>query len=627
MKSQAILCQPDDAGMAAMMVSVRPNDLFRNAIVPQAFSGEILFLLDRSGSMHERIGEFNGPRKINVLREAMLLVISGLPKTCSFNIVSWGSETWALWEQSRKHSPDNIKEAKEYISQIDANFEGTDLLRAFKSTVQRRRGDTDSTQIVFLTDGELDPYEPMKFVWKTRQELQNKIRFFALGIGDNVPHSLIESIAKLGGGFGDIVDTTRNPRWHNRLNRLFKSSLEPDSWDCDIDIGHEFERHSLMGFRLNRDTSDSHGVPYFQAPHAISALHPFKFTTIFFLIEVKDRGVLPSEVIITTSTHGAKKKKYKLPVKHTTCRDRTMHRLAVKATLMDLEGLVKRKSSNSPLVEENAETIGIRYSITSKWTSFVAVPEDQPTTTTEGSVLEHYRAIYDGVGFDELLMTADSDNSENGSLCEDLYDCVSITDPLLEIGQNLKSVDYGSWPESPTQRVWGIDHGEFDGYLPESQNKEDSVTSPSPRSFDPLNWELAVEYQNVEGLFKLPESAKGLLHLHFCPNTSLAVGEKLEELLHIQVKDQGVSKAVLVDTIMTIMCYQTHLVLEEDIWDLMMERARDAVAEAIGQDNLEHLEDILTASMMHKHYRAATGTNGNEGGGCTGRTTCPACDI
>ncbi|KAF5237118.1 hypothetical protein FAUST_6258 [Fusarium austroamericanum] len=412
-QSQAILCPPDDAGMAAMMVSIRPSDLFRNAIIPQSFSGEILFLLDQSGSMNGSVNGCNGPRKIDVLREAMFLVISGLPKTCSFNIISWGSETWAMWEQSRKHSPGNINEARDYISQIDANLCGTDLLRAFNSTGQRRRRDSNSTQIVVLTDGELDADKPMEFVWKTRQALQNKVRFFALGIGGNVPHRLIEGIAELGGGLGDIVDTTQNPRWHGRLNRLLKSALEPDSWDCDIDIGHGFEQNSLMDVGFSSDISDTQRVPYFQAPHTIVTLHPFKFTSVFFLINVKDRGILPQEITIITTTEGAKKKTYGLPVTEALVRNKLMHRLAAKAVLMDLENTVKRESFRSTLVDENCQNIGTRYSVTSKWTSFVAVAQDaQVTTTNSSSIVEHYKAMYDGVDFNELLTEANSDGED-----------------------------------------------------------------------------------------------------------------------------------------------------------------------------------------------------------------------
>ncbi|KAM0382390.1 hypothetical protein ACHAPY_004382 [Fusarium culmorum] len=688
MQSQAIVCPPDDAGMAAMMVSIRPSDLFRNAIIPQSFSGEILLMLDQSSSMNERVGKYNGPRKIDVLREAMFLVISGLPKTCSFNIISWGSETWAMWEHAKGHSPSNIKDAKDYISQIDANLRGTDLLRALKSTVQRRQDHSKSTQIIVLTDGQLNPNKSMEFVWKTRQALQNKIRFFTLGIGGNVPHRLIEGIAKLGGGFGDIVDTTQNPRWHGRLNRLLKSALEPDSWNCDIDIGQGFERKSLVDFRLNGGTSDPQRVPYLQAPYTITALHPFTYTSIFFLIDVKDCRILPTEVTIITTTNGMKKKTYGLPVRQMTGRDGTMHKLAAKAALTDLEYLVKQESSNSPQVGDNAQTIGIRYSITSKWTSFAAVPQDETTTTTvEGSMVEHYKAMYEDVGFHELLATTgpDSDDCTDCGYNPDNVEDTSSSTPALfpttcsyvpsykrKACKNQADSDGPSQEECEmvskrvrskidTPRARRITRGKerrgrttrlspdrfagssvvksirwrratpdmaisFDR-TSESESREEGNTLLFPKTIDPLKWEITVKHQNGQGLFELPESTKRLLYLHFCPNAALVAVERLETLLQSQGIDQGVSNVVLVDTIMTIMCYQTHLALEEDLWDLMMERAQNAVTETIGQDTMEVLEDILTASMMHQHYTILTGVNDNEDGWSTGREICPVCGV
>ncbi|WXC57927.1 hypothetical protein SNK03_003828 [Fusarium graminearum] len=661
-QSQAILCPPDDTGMAAMMVRIRPSDLFRNAIIPQSFSGELLFLLDQSGSMGESVDGYNGPRKINVLREAMFLVISGLPKTCSFNIISWGSETWAMWENAKSHSPDNIKEAKDYISQIDANLGGTDLLRALESTFQRRQDNGKSTQIIVLTDGELDPNEPMAFVWKKRQELQNKIRFFALGIGDNVPHHLIEGIAELGGGSGDIVDTTQNPRWHGRLNRLLKSALEPDSWDCDIDIGHWFKQNSLMDVGFNNDISDTQQVPYFQAPHTIVTLHPFKFTSVFFLINVKDRDILPQEITVTTTTEGAKKKTYRLPVKEVPAGNKVMHRLAAKVVLMDLEDTVKRESSSSAIVEENGQTIGTRYSVTSKWTSFVAVAQDKQETTTESSIVEHYKAMYDRVDFNELLVAAklgsddnyvtdDSDSAEHDdTYCDMNLDASSGF--WMSAGRDDSTIPFPPCPLNPetpqlmhaASLVRPSSHGQTFAYLSRrptrvdyesdaafpscgNESNEASFAPPFPKPIDPLNWEVAVEHQNGQGLFKIPESTKGLLYLHFCPNTALVSLEKLENLLHSEGIDQKVFKMLLIDTIMTILCYESHLSLEEDIWDLMMERARDAITETIGQEILEVLEETLTGAMMHQHYTTVTGVDGNEVGGSADGEICPVCDI
>ncbi|KAJ4115342.1 hypothetical protein NW768_011194 [Fusarium equiseti] len=807
-QSRAVLSQPDESGLAAMMVSIRPNELFRNAIIPQSFTGEILFLLDQSGSMDGWVGNDEASsddssfgsirpqsrssfRKIDVLREAMQLVLAGLPKTCFFNIISWGSETWAMWEQSRQHSPENLSEAKEYISEIMADMGGTDLLRALKSTVQRRRDDGKSTQIVVLTDGELDPEEPMEFVWKTRQELQENVRFFALGIGDDVPRSLIESIAELGGGFGDVVDTAQNPRWHARLNRLTRSALEPDTWDCDINIGDGFQQKSLIDYKPNGDTSEAQLIPYFQAPSNIAGLHPFRFTSIFFLIDVKNNEALPSEVTITTTTHGAKKKMYRVPVQSAAFQDGTMHQLAAKATLMDLEDLVKQQPSSTRLAEENAQSIGTRYSITSKWTSFVAVPEDEPANA-QGSLMEHYKAMFDGIDITELLNTESEDESEHGS---DMFphDYHKITpgnaayadnsaslgtafppsddDPILtewtgaesprfrfertnlpvwatglkgsdvQVGDHPSTAQGESLGQPPTAKAgpWSStseldrettlieynpkgsenvasdevlptyssndgkhaehvmipggttrvyngdsmamdegfewvrkksrpprskpDHDDplreylaeyrtstmvmepkrepvVDGCLPEpsgpsilngfdssdcGSTETDSVRHDTSEAMDPLDWEIAVKHQNGQGLFELPEEARSILHLHFCPKTRFELAIRLSKILH----DQGLEESLciqIIDSMMVVRCYQTHLAATEDIWDLMMERAQDAIAEVIGQDTLLLFEEILNDSMIHQHYKAATGV-GEQDEGSIGEATCPVCHI
>lgn len=142
---------------------------------------------------------------------------------------------------------------------------------------------------------------------------------------------------------------------------------------------------------------------------------------------------------------------------------------------------------------------------------------------------------------------------------------------------------------------------------------------------DPLNWETAVKYQNGKGLFDLLEEARNMLHLHFCPKTRLALTLKLSKILH----EKGLEKILciqIIDTMMIIKCYQTHLAMTEDIWDLVMERAQDDMVEAIGQDILEALERTLTESMMYQPYKAATGQEEDDGG-ATGGATCPVCDI
>ncbi|KAL7766715.1 hypothetical protein ACKLNR_004631 [Fusarium oxysporum f. sp. zingiberi] len=425
-KSGAIACAADDKGLAAMRVNIRPNDLFRNAIIPQSFTGEILFLLDQSGSMGWSNGSpgygrrRTGGRKIDVMREAMLLALSGIPSTCIFNIISWGSATVGLWENSQPHTQENIREAKSYVSQMEADMGGTDLLRALEAVVKRRVQERESTQIIVLTDGELEPEDSIQFIWKKRQLFGDKVRFFALGIGDEVSHRLVESIAECGGGYSDVVHTTQTPRWHDRLNRLLKSALEPNSWSCDIDLGSGFERKNLVDYNLGQDTpADGSNIPYIQAPFPISSLHPFSFAPISFLIDLRHGGAIPKTVTINTTTPGAKRKTYELPIEISSGRDGTIHRLVAKSLLLDLQDQIKRGVTETEVAKTNAETIGTMYSITSKWTSFVAVSENQPTQAVEEQKMNHYKALFDEIDIDELLNNVDDDESTtSGSLLE-----------------------------------------------------------------------------------------------------------------------------------------------------------------------------------------------------------------
>ncbi|KAG9500787.1 hypothetical protein J7337_006467 [Fusarium musae] len=419
-KSRAIACPVDDKGLAAMMVHIRPNDLFRNSIIPQSFTGEILFLLDQSASMGWTNGSpdydrrHTGARKIDVMREAMLLALSGIPSTCVFNVISWGSATMGLWETSRPHTKENIREAKTYVSQVEADMGGTDLLRALESTLKRRVQDRGSTQIIILTDGELEPEDSIQFIWKKRQLFGDSLRFFALGIGDEVSHRLVESIAECGGGYSDVVHTTQTPRWHDRLNRLLKSALEPNSWSCDIDLGSGFERKSLVDYELEQQTpAESHKTPYVQGPFPISSLHPFSFASISFLIDLRRGGELPKTVTINTTTAGAKKKTYELPIEQAPGNDGTIHRLVAKSTLLDLQDETKRVTGETQIAKTNAEYIGTTYSITSKWTSFVAVSENQPAQTVEEQKMNHYKALFDEIDIDELLNNVSDDETSS----------------------------------------------------------------------------------------------------------------------------------------------------------------------------------------------------------------------
>ncbi|EMT67976.1 von Willebrand factor A domain-containing protein 5A [Fusarium odoratissimum] len=664
-KSRAIACPADDKGLAAMRVNIRPNNLFRNAIIPQSFTGEILFLLDQSGSMGWSNGSpgygrrRTGGRKIDVMREAMLLALSGIPSTCIFNIISWGSATVGLWENSQPHTQENIREAKSYVSRMEANMDGTDLLRALEAVVKRRVQERESTQIIILTDGELEP-----------------------------------------------------------------------------------------------------------------------------------------EDSIHTTTAGAKKKTYELPIETSSGSDGTIHRLVAKSVLLDLQDSIKRGTTETEVAKGNAESIGTMYSITSKWTSFVAVSENQPNQTVEEQKMNHYKALFDEIDIDELLNNVDDESSITSERLErtraettdgSVSDLLLLTEEDAVAGELIAVTSkpsgdeshgqaaatlraQGSRPQkspqsaSPSRRPSADENGRvlepanstpspefyappvFSGHIPrpksivvserlsekvhrrkefaqaevadepmvapsanhgfaipaamikpeEPQASDDSDTSssdglarersmvtnvdsevfilggrqrfdrlskpdmprpvaspsgrpsvdergkapssqassqsdydsdydikslgsrdsasPQPEIHGPLDWQFAMECQD---------------------ETATKISPKICELLHnssIPEQERDDISARLLDTLMMIECYKTHRAQEEDTWDLMMERAWDAVISVLGlsdeEEELEELAGQLRGAMMHAHYIAATGVTGSETDGHTVNTVrCPTCNV
>ncbi|PHH79269.1 hypothetical protein CDD80_5264 [Ophiocordyceps camponoti-rufipedis] len=411
LRSRAVLAPADDSGLAALMIKLRPNDLFGSAVQPQKFEGEILFVLDRSSSM----GWGNGSSKIDVLRGAMALALSGLPSTCVFNIISFGNEVRGLWHESQSAGDAaNIQHARDHLPYIKADMGGTEVLLALRGAVEHRMESRSSTQVILITDGEVWDHLNyiLDFVWQTRKELADKVRFFTLGIGHSVSHHLVEGIADLGGGYCDVVDVVKHPRWESRFNRMLRSAMEPDSWTCDVSLGSGYERKSLLECRFDEGQfKDKSEMPVFQAPYPLPPLHPYSYKSVFYLLRLENREP-PSKVFVQTTTDGAKKKVYPLDVETASFNGGTIHHLAAKAVLLNLEDEVNRQTdSNSEMARLNAESLGARYSVASKWTSFVAVAEDMEAQ------IDLYKSPLQEMEVQQLLSLKDDEESNHSSSC------------------------------------------------------------------------------------------------------------------------------------------------------------------------------------------------------------------
>ncbi|RDA89210.1 hypothetical protein CP532_0514, partial [Ophiocordyceps camponoti-leonardi (nom. inval.)] len=615
LRSRAMLAPVDSSGHAALMIHLRPNDIFNNAVQPQNFTGEILFLLDRSGSMGWT-NEGDGRLKIDTMRAAMALALSGLPRTCVFNIISFGSEVRGLWHESQSAGDaEKVKDARAHIPYINSDMGGTEVLLALESALKHRMESRPSTQVILITDGEVGTElndEIISFVWNKRRELGHKVRFFTLGIGDSVSHLMVEGIARLGGGYCDVVDVVKRPRWEGRFNRLLRSAMEPDSWTFDVDLGPGYERKSLLDFKLGEDQlKDMSAVPVIQAPFPIPALHPYNYKSIFFLIDLRGNGKQPKKIFLHTKTDGARKKTYTLDVETVASKGGTMHHLAAKAILLGLDHETKIQGSEPYLARVNAELLGTRYSVASKWTSFVAVTEDR-----EAHKVDLYKSPFQQIDLQEFLSFDDDDDSDDDEFDSDVYstsgsdgcDLHSMSPPMpapMPVTMPSGHVAVDVEDEQGTAMETGSVSSGWES------EESDQLEVYRPSADGPITCEDAVWSQTTDG-FALPDVVQTKLRREFCNGTVTLLGELLQELSpSVELTD------VLVDTIMMISYFQTHLAVEEDAWCLLVDNAQRAVLLSLGfeedqEDKLERIYTVLRQALAHAHFIEAMKTSSTE---------------
>lgn len=211
---------PTIPNQRALMASLVPKFNLSN-IMP-----EIVFIIDRSGSMRD---------KIETLKSALKVFLKSLPLGVKFNICSFGSRHSFMWEKSKTYDQSSLDEALRYADTVASNFGGTDILSPVKATVKNRYKDM-ALEVLLLTDGEIWDQESL-FAFIGEAAAADPIRFFSLGIGDTVSHSLVQGVARAGNGFSQSVGT--NEQLDQKVVRMLKGALTPHVKNYTLEAEYE----------------------------------------------------------------------------------------------------------------------------------------------------------------------------------------------------------------------------------------------------------------------------------------------------------------------------------------------------------------------------------------------------
>ncbi|EKV11237.1 von Willebrand factor, type A [Penicillium digitatum] len=450
---------PTIPNQRALMATLVPKFSLRPA------SPEVVFVIDRSASMVSTIP---------TLRSALQVFLKSLPVGICFNICSFGHTHCFMWEKSQVYDALGLQYALDFVDTIDANMGGTEMKQAVIATVNNRLNSKD-LDVLILTDGQIYDQDDL-FDFVREKAADNTARFFSLGIGEAVSHSLIEGIARAGNGFSQSV--TEYEELDRKVVRMLKGALTPHVNDYKLEVEYDAEMEQEFDFVSETEEvtdseievkdkngdghvsieetarSSSQPISLFdenfqephldvgtkertcqklptlspprviQAPYNIPPLYPFVRTTVFLLLDPHPSEKIPKSLKLSATSNDGPLE-LRIPVCNIGTGE-TIHQLASRKAVIELEeghgwlphaidengnkfkqyhtGIKQR------LVEHECQSLGIKYQVTGKYCSFVALEECSSSSseqhgkqhTPKEYAVEHISPISNSVGFSSV---------------------------------------------------------------------------------------------------------------------------------------------------------------------------------------------------------------------------------
>jgi hypothetical protein len=193
---------------------------------------EIVFIADQSGSMQGA--------KNDALVSALTVFIKSMPMGVRFNICAFGNSYKTLWRKSQAYNEDNVKAAIAFVQTFAADYGGTKLQAPVQAAFENMLGDMP-LEVMILTDGEIWG-EQVLFDYINQQIVGEgaDARVFALGIGGDVSHTLVEGVAKAGNGFAQFV--TPGEGTDQKVIRMLKAALYPHLTNRTMEVQYHSDK-------------------------------------------------------------------------------------------------------------------------------------------------------------------------------------------------------------------------------------------------------------------------------------------------------------------------------------------------------------------------------------------------
>ena len=376
------------AVMACFCPDLEHNEAVAASIDDGEYLQEIVFVLDRSGSM--------SGGKMKRAKETLQLFLRSLDEGTLFNIVSFGSTFSKLFtDGSRPLNDETLGIATAEVAAMEADLGGTDILAPLRSVFQEEKKKKNGVvrQLFVLTDGQVD--NPNACIACVRREASTT-RVFTFGIGRDTSAYLVRGLSRAGAGACEILEDSTELR--KKVMRQVTRALRPALTDVKVE---------WKGFA---GTVRS-------APRSLPPLFSGSRLVVYALVDVGCGGGNDGNgndddddacgcggdgEVVLTGKLGGKKFEAHLPVDFEKCRcngadddddnnnniGRQIKQMAAKMLINDYEESASANTNANANAKE-ALDLSLKYGVLCKQTAFVAVSRtangDAPA---EGSMVE-----------------------------------------------------------------------------------------------------------------------------------------------------------------------------------------------------------------------------------------------
>jgi Ca-activated chloride channel homolog len=346
-----------------LLVSFVPR--FEAEIVPP----DVTFVIDRSGSMDGS--------SIAEVRNALQLCLRSLRPGSHFNIVSFGSTFSALFPGSRAYDDRSLAEASAFVSTLEADMGGTELLPAMQAVLEGQDpAPGRARQILLMTDGEITNTDEV--IALVRRHART-VRCFTFGIGAGASQHLVRGVARASGGAAEFISL--GERIEAKVMRQFSRLFAPALLDTRVALN---------------------GATAVVANDPLAAAFTGERFTVYAMADTLAGGT-----VTLGGTIAGRDVSFTIPIDPARAiAGTTIATLAARTRIRSLEerpeflesrGSRQRRPRRDDAVAEIV-ALGVRYQLASRETSFVAV-EHRDTPSTEPATLRRIPvALTSGLG-------------------------------------------------------------------------------------------------------------------------------------------------------------------------------------------------------------------------------------